>query len=182
MPKVNPVGMLNTKAHNMIAGYITDSPDKHKYAQEFFGFANKYNIQGPAVVSYFTSLHNMELNHQLTNNTTIKNVGDLRKYVRDLIAPKQEKTVVNNIEVINADEAEAKAEAREFVKTLNEMYPKNLRTRISLSDQSAVLADKIKKVSWKTKALVRINLLLDKLMTKYEPAINKIKEFCKPVE
>ena len=179
MPKVNPVGMLNTKAHNMIAGYITDSPDKHKYAQEFFGFANNYNLQGPAIVSYFSNLHGIAQDINITKHRSSNRVDNLKKFVRDLIAPKEEssKAVNTNLE----DEA-VKAEAQEFVNGLKKIYGKNLRARFSLADQGAVTMRKPKKTHWQTKMLVRINLLLDKLITKYKPVYKKLYEFCKPVE
>lgn len=179
MTKINPVGILNSKAHSMVLGLVTNSPNKEQYVTDFFKLANKYNIQGPALVSYYSALHDIE------NDGSIKriyhnNAQNVRKYVTDMLAAQQTKTA-DSIGT-KADES-FKDEMNTFVEKLNEMYHKHLRLRISLADQGAVNTKNVlNKTPKRTKFLVRAALLIDKLVTKFEPQMKNLYEFCKPVE
>ena len=168
MPRVNPIGILNSRAHNVVAGYITDSPLKQQYLHEFLELANKYNVQGPAMNSYFTALHNLEEDKKLINRDSIGRVLGLKKYVRDLAAPKKEEAFSSKFSQQKSTEQEA---VDIFVQRLSEMYPRSLRKRISISDQGAVASDKLVRKSWGKNMMIKMNMLLDKLA-----------EFCRPVE
>lgn len=180
MPKVNPLGILNSKAYSMIAGIVTDSPRKQEYIHDFFDMANKYDVQGQALTSYYTALNNLKNNTSFMKKNNLNGINSFENYVADLI--------VKSHNAGGADINSNKEVLDTFVKRLNELYNKDgnktktLRARISLANQDAVNSSKIVKTSFRKKMIVRTCMLMDKLFEKGEAAYNKIYEFCKPVE
>ena len=178
MTKINPVGVLNSKAQSMVMSLVNNSPNKDQYVGEFFKLANKYDLQGPALVSYYSALHNLE-NSSSTRKAPCS-IPNVRKYIVDILTKEQTETADVSVPKIGES---VKEEADIFADKLNKMYHKNLRARISLADQGAVnTSTALKKTPLITKMLVRANLLIDKLITKIEPISQKLYEFCKPVE
>jgi len=174
MPSINPINMFNTKAHNLIAGIVTDSPNKNQYLHEFFDMANKkyvtgekeHNVQNLALLSYYTTRASIHKNSKIIDNETSSRMQNFANIV---------------LEEIKKDK-ELEKKAGLFKKELNEMYPSSLRTRISIAKQGAVKSDSLVEKSFKKNLLIKTNILLDKIITKFEPIGNRIWEFIKPVE
>ena len=170
MPAINPINMLNAKAHNAVAGVATDSPLKKHYIQEFFEAANKkystgekeHNVQGLALLSYFTHLNSIKDNKGLINQRFMPNARN-----------------ITNIILEEAKNSPIKESADKFVEQLNKDYHNSLGMRILLAKNGIINSQNSVK---KSKIGVRICLMLDKMIDVFKPIGEKIQEFCKPVE
>ncbi len=155
MPTVNLMPQLDNKAHKMILSVIRNSSGQKENVAEFFRYANKNDVQGPALISYFTKYNSLRDSFGEINNNNMHRYSHIENFIDDIVNSRPD----------------IKAEAEKFVNILNQKYPKHLKARISAANQGAVKSDTIVPKSIGKKFMVRMNLFLDKLV-----------EFCKPVE
>ncbi len=135
---------MKIDAAPMIRSITTNSKDKAAEIGKFFKAANTGNLQGPAVISYFTELNKVSANKR----SLTKEAADRFDRLPDLIDKEARK---------NPD---LKYEIDKFLFSLKLLYPKTLQNRVSLASQGAVTADKVEPKSRFKKFMVFVNRLI----------------------
>ena len=129
---------LNSRASRMVSSLYRKSSDAEKHIGEFLRYANDNNIQGPALVSFYSKVQGVSK----------RIFPEPKLNIADVISDK----VLKNKKLQD--------EADEFVSTLLENYPKTLRDRISLACQGCVDANEVKPQSKFRKFFVILNKMI----------------------
>ena len=126
MVNTSPITNLNNSAKLMVQSTINNSENK-EYIKTFLQTANRNNLHGAALVSFYTELNNINA-------------------VRKRLTPEQGKRA-NKIPLLLENKIEQnkklKREADIFIYSTKQKYPKTLNKRIALLEESAVIAEKI---------------------------------------
>lgn len=137
MAKINPVDRLNVYAKQMINTTILDTSAKKTYIKNFFRTANDNQMEGTALVAYFT-----QYNKIMANRSNLSAGQQVRA-----------NNVLEHIEKEINDVPELYKQATQFKDSLEKNYPKTLGYRTSLASEGAVTSDCVEPKS-KTKKIL----------------------------
>lgn len=135
---------VNFNTNQMVRGLVYNAENKPQLLGSFLKEANLRNLQGPALVSYFTEVN------KITNN---------KKYLSREISDRLEKLP----EIIESEVKKSpklQYEADKFSLTLQHFYPKTLNKRIALASEGAVVEGKVEPKSKFKKFMVWLNQFL----------------------
>lgn len=118
-------------AKNMINSVLYNKTNATQDALKFFKHANDNNIQGMALVSYYTELNKMPLSAKYNFPETIQTINEKNKALN--------------------------SETKKFISVLTKNYPKTLNDRISLASNGSVVDGGVKPKSVFKKILTVIN-------------------------
>ena len=118
-------------ANNMINSLFHNKSNANQDAYKFFKHANDNNIQGAALVSYYTKLNSMP---ELAKDTIIEKIYTISKNDKNL-----------------------DSEVKKFASKFTEQYPKTEYDRISLASNSEVIDGEVKPKSVFKKFLTILN-------------------------
>ena len=130
MPSISPItDKLNYSARRMIESVAKNEPSKTTHIRDFFRTANDNNLQGPALISYFTEVNKAKYGKKSSIAEKMYGFTDL---MEDTI-----KSVPELIKLCNKF-------ANEFI----EKYPNTYILRRALAHQSAVTSDRVEPKSF----------------------------------
>ena len=145
MPSISPITeKLNYSARKMIETVAKNEPSKTTHIRDFFRIANDNNMQGSAVVSYFTELNKAKYGKKSPIAEMM--YGFSERIEKEIKAVPELKILFNN-----------------FSNEIMRKYPRTYDIRRSLAAQEAVIADKVQPKSRFKKFLVSFNKFLSVL-------------------
>ena len=133
-----PILGLDYAANTMFRSLIKGSSSADKKIGQFFNLANNSNLQGQALVSYYSQAREIGkifpgASHEVLNNAVMTRI-------------------YSNEELQNSADV--------FVKELNKSYPKTLQDRIALASHGCVESGTVKPQSKFKKFLVSVSKMI----------------------